>query len=81
MIGTIMKNGVLQDMVPYGCHSTVADEKFKRAYVEHSKNKPMQKFYWPDVMSKQCRYDKKASDERCKDCTHPYDSEYVESLK
>ena len=95
MTGTIMKNGVLQDMVPYGCHSTVAKIKFKNKEILHSRAQvrfaphPSGDYLqmlikgasWNDPMSKQCRYDNKASDERCKDCTHPYDSEYVESLK
>lgn len=64
---TIRINGVLMPMMPYGCHSSIAPNKFKNDVVYHSNGI----LKWPATMTKFCQYDKKDTDERCNGCTHP----------
>lgn len=97
MTGTIRVNGELKPMMPYGCHSDRAPEKFNSDVVKHSVmwswamyalvwclqhiGIKPKEYSWPMVMSRNCRYDRATMDNRCDKCRHTYDSEYVEGLK
>lgn len=80
LIGTIKINNVLVKMHPYSCHSTISPKRMTKKVVRHGNGSPKNEG-WQHVMSTSCRYDRKDQDERCTGCTHPYDNDYVESLK
>ena len=58
-------------MKPYGCHNRTIGAGYYvkvREYVGY--NYQMVDKWIPHTMSTDCRYDKKASDERCANCKH-----------
>lgn len=77
--GTIRINSELMPMMPYGCHSDRAPDRFSHDVVIHG-NGDERNAQWIHRMSTKCRFDAKKNDIRCNGCNQPYDDEYVESL-
>lgn len=67
---TIMVNSVLLDMMPYSCHSTISPDRLKHKMVRHG-NGNEGNVEWEFKNSTSCMYDRKAKDDRCRDCLHP----------